>query len=650
MSLTLKYGWYPAILTMVILAVGCTGSGSPVDPVSPGDDLTPREVLAAFADACIQSDIDTACGWLINPDRWRSSMENAIDILPFYGACLKDVEETRRERDCRRYRFRIRHPLDPNQRIIESRIYVRRVRGVDGNVSRWGIDFIDPGDGQAALQRKRERTSQVSTPIPDRTAQWGTLDTHATLLTLSILDYYVAMYPGDERFTGPRGFLREDKLNFSTLVEHPGPVEEILSVEFDIYDSMPPDAGLSASILWALIQAGSVDEDVFVGELNADGSINFTRDVVLSFDGGVSVETTNNFGDDDDTLLKGFAHFLTPINQNQNQTVYSEFDDMELFGGTAGSAVNPIDWALGQDTLGPYDIMDLISIRESRNRKTFPRAIELIQSIELTPDAPNAVEKLANAFYTFGYVLHLLEDAGIPAHVRNDMHGVPYISSIPGLGSLQPDPLEEWGESLTPSFTAETGSMLAVLMAEADPIVRSETGFPEDDFLQHLYVNAGHTDYAGVEALFEYTAFTANRLCFSEDTFYRNTNSSAANTSYYPCITDLDLDFFGKSVVYGKPGSFISDEEYIAGCGNAMFDVWRSWFWTTHWFSDPEYDDVIDALQDDWDILTVADDDDDDYFAGSVLGVREQQWRLTYPRIVRTGAALLHEFYLEVNE
>jgi hypothetical protein len=48
----------------------------------------------------------------------------------------------------------------------------------------------------------------------------------------------------------------------------------------------------------------------------------------------------------------------------------------------------------------------------------------------------------------------------------------------------------------------------------------------------------------------------------------------------------------------------------------------------------------------DWDILTVADDADDDYFGNSTLGVREQQWRLLFPHVVKTGAAFLHEFYL----
>jgi hypothetical protein len=66
----------------------------------------------------------------------------------------------------------------------------------------------------------------------------------------------------------------------------------------------------------------------------------------------------------------------------------------------------------------------------------------------------------------------------------------------------------------------------------------------------------------------------------------------------------------------------------------------------THWFSDPELGDVIDALQNDWDILTVADDADDDYFSDSTIGVREQQWELLFPHAVKVGAAYMHEYYM----
>jgi len=635
---TIKRRWVLAIFLVSLLLFGCSGK-TPVAPDSEGDNTAPREVLSAFADACVQGDIDTACEYLINPDRWRGSMEKAEEALPYYGACLGNAEETNRERDCYRYRVRMSHPDDPRHRIIESKVYVRRIRDLNGRTSHWGVDFINPGDGQQMPGRDR-----------DRTTQWGTLDTHATLLTLSIITYYINTYPDDTRFTGPNGLLHKNNCNIDTLIQHPGPIETILGFDYDNYENMPPDVNLASNAFRALIQAGSVDEDVFNGEYNQDGSVNFSREIHLIWDNGLRYETTIDFGDDDDTFLKGFAHFLTPVTQSPWQTQYSEFDDAELLGGTDGAAVSSVDWALGTGTLGPYNILGLLDLRASRNRKSFPEAIDLMQPQVSHDDTHAVFDNFANSFYTFGYVLHLLEDAGIPAHCRNDMHGVPYISSIPGFGDLQPDPMEEWAESLAPSFVAETTSILGTLIAENDPITRDDTGFPENSFLQHLYDNAEHTDYAGTEALFEYTAFVSNRMCFSEDTIYRSTKPSAARTADFPYLTDLDLEFFGKSVVYGSPGSFISNDEYIAGVGNAMFDVWRSWFWTTHWFSDPDVDDVIEALEDDWDILTVADDDDDDYFANSVLGVREQQWRLLFPHITRTGAALLHEFYLEVYD
>ncbi len=643
----IKFARFILFLMLGFFIIGC-GGNSPTVPNPNGNDFdNPREVLSAFAEACIAQDIDTACGLLLNPNRWRNTLKLACDVLPIFGNALRDAEEIRRERDCYRYRVRMRHPDDPQQRELVNRIYVARIRGYDGRVSGWGVDFMYPGDGQNEIQRKRAEIARDELSDSERSAQWGTMFTHASIMTRAILCYYNIMYPEDTEFTGYYGYLNPKNIHFDTLVTHPGAVETILLFDYDSYGSMPPDAVLVKNAADALIQAGSADEDVFVGEYNEDGSINFLRDIIISLDDGIRFETTNDFGDDDDTFFKGFGHFLTPETQSIWESTYSEFDDMGLLGGTGGAAVGALDWALGDGVLGPYNILGIIDLRASRNRKTLPRAIQLIHDADSAPNAVEEGELLANAFYAFGHTLHLLEDCSCPAHARNDMHGVPIISSIPGLGGLQPDPIEDWGETLTDTFIAETIDLFNQMVAENDPIVRDETGFPENWILQNLYDTAGHSEFEGVEALFEYTALIANRMCFSEDTIYTSTNYDAANTDNYPYLTDLDLDFFGKSVVYGSPGWEISDDEYLAACGNGTFDVWRSWFWTTHWFSDPDVEDVIDALEGGWDILTVADDDDEDYFGGSVLGVREQQWRLLFPHIVKTGAAYLHEFYLE---
>jgi hypothetical protein len=639
-------GFY-AIAALCLVALGCSGGSSPVGPDARGDspDL-PREVLCAFAQACETRDVDAASALLLNPHRWRRTLELGRDALPFFGRALRDAKETRRERDCVRYRFRLSHPDDPRHRVLENTVYVARIRGVDGRVGDWGVDFTWPGDGQSQIERRQRAPARTEILPGDRSAQWGTLCTHASIMTRAVLAYYLFNYPQDSEFTGPWGYFRPKMYRFSVLATHPGPIETILFFDYDSYESMPPDAVLIANAPTALVQAGSADEDVFVGELNGDGSINYLRDIELSLSGGVRFQTTADFGDDDDTFLKGFGHFLTPLTQDAWQTEFSKFDDMELLGGIGGASVRALDWALGEGTMGPYDVLGVVDLRESRNRKTLQRAVDLLHQVALADNGIEAAEFLANSLYTFGFTMHLLEDASCPAHSRNDMHGVPIISSIPGLGSLQPDPLEEWGETLTQSFIDETIALYADLMAEAEPIQRGPDGFPADPILQHLYDTAGHSDFAAVEALFEYTALMSNRMCFSEDTIYRSTNPDAANTDYYPMLTDLDLDFFGKTAVFGTPGPPISTDEYLVACGNAMFDVWRSWFWTTHWFQDPDVEDVEDALRGGWDILTVADEDDEDYFSNSRLGVREQQWRLLFPLIVRTGAAYVHEFYL----
>ena len=646
MSFFRQAGYLILLCIFLGITAGCSGS-STTAPL-PDDEYpdNPRDVLSRFADACIAQDIDSACDYLLNPARWRHTMELASDALPVMGHSLKEAGEARRERDCYRFRMRLSLPDDPRHRVLENTVYVVRIRGIDGAVSRWGVDFTYPGDGQNRIRRQQAMMDGSA----ERSGQWGTMCTHASIMTRSIIAYYNAMYPDDSGFTGPRGYFNPRKYHFDTLATHPGPIETILFFDYDNYENMPPDAVLLDNAAIALVQAGSADEDVFVGEYNLDGSINYLRDIILTGGGTFTFQTTNDFGDDDDTFFKGFAHFLTPVSQDLYQTEFSEFDDAELFGGTAGAAVSAIDWALGSDSLGPYDILGILDMRGSLNRKTLPRAVGLIAQAKEEPSGYEAAQLIGNAFYTLGFTLHLLEDLSCPAHCRNDMHGVPIVSSIPGLGGLQPDPIEEWGETLTQSFLAETNNLYAGLIDENDPIIRGETGFPDDPILQNLYTNAEHPDYAGAEAIFKYTALIANRMCFSEDTIYTSTNYNAANTDNYPYLTSLDLDFFGKSVVYGTAGPPVIEGDYLAARGNAMFDVWRSWFWTTHWFTDPELEDVEEALRDGWDILTVADEDDEDYYAGSTLGVREQQWRLLYPLTVRTGAAYLHEFWLLTQE
>ena len=653
MYLTIKTVKYSLLVITCLVFFGCSGGGTPVDPgsIDTGGN-TPREVLTAFANACEAGDIETVCGLLLNQARYRTTIEKLAPVLPFYGRSIRESIEERRNRDCFRYRFRLSHPDDPMGREIETGIFVVRVRGVDGRLGRWGIDFTYPGDGQREAERLQDLAHRTSVDLSsadgelNREGQWGTMYTHASILTRAIIAYYWLMYPEDTEFTGPYGWLNPGKLFIDVTATHPGPVETVLFFDFDSYEQMPPDAWMMQNAACALIQAGSADEDVFVGEFNPDGSINFTREAVVSWDDGISIYTTNGFGDDDDTFFKGFGHFLTPETQSVYETVFSEFDDIDLLGGTGGSAVGALDWALGIGNLGPFDVLGILSMRESRNRKTLPEAINLINLARGNPDFVDACSQYANAFYSFGHTLHLLEDVSCPAHVRNDMHGVPVVSAIPGLGDLQPDPLEDWGETLTASFVNETIGLFNVLIAENDRIVRDESGFSKNPILQNLYNNAGHTDYAAVEALFEYSAIIANRMCFSEDTIYRSTNYDAANTDNYPYLTGLNLDFFGRTVLYGKPGWEISNDEYLVAVGSGSFDAWRSWFWITNWFNDPDLEDVIDALKDDWDILTVADGADEDYFDNSTLGVREQQWRLLFPHAVKVGAAYLHEFYL----
>ena len=412
MSFFRQAGYLILLCIFLGITAGCSGS-STTAPL-PDDEYpdNPRDVLTRFADACIAQDIDSACDYLLNPARWRHTMELASDALPVMGHSLKEAGEARRERDCYRFRMRLSLPDDPRHRVLENTVYVVRIRGIDGAVSRWGVDFTYPGDGQNRIRRQQAMMDGSA----ERSGQWGTMCTHASIMTRSIIAYYNAMYPDDSGFTGPRGYFNPRKYHFDTLATHPGPIETILFFDYDNYENMPPDAVLLDNAAIALVQAGSADEDVFVGEYNLDGSINYTRDIILTGGGTFTFQTTNDFGDDDDTFFKGFAHFLTPVSQDLYQTEFSEFDDAELFGGTAGAAVSAIDWALGSDSLGPYDILGILDMRGSLNRKTLPRAVGLIAQAKEEPSGYEAAQLIGNAFYTLGFTLHPVSYTHLRAH------------------------------------------------------------------------------------------------------------------------------------------------------------------------------------------------------------------------------------------
>ena len=93
--------------------VGCSGGNSPINPDTQGDPnhpqepvKSPREVLSAFADACIAQDIDAACAQLNNPRQWRSTLEFVKDMLPIAGKAIHEAEEIESGEDCVRYLIR----------------------------------------------------------------------------------------------------------------------------------------------------------------------------------------------------------------------------------------------------------------------------------------------------------------------------------------------------------------------------------------------------------------------------------------------------------------------------------------------------------------------------------------------------------------
>ncbi|MBU1024269.1 hypothetical protein KKB99_08315, partial [bacterium] len=255
----------------------------------------------------------------------------------------------------------------------------------------------------------------------------------------------------------------------------------------------------------------------------------------------------------------------------------------------------------------------------------------------------------ADSFYPLGYILHLLEDAGIPAHVRNDMHGIPALHYVPGFDYLQPDPLEEWSDTFTNSFINKTINLWQELYFEFHPIMRYPGGFSSGEpLLYHYYNNPQIPEHAGYEAIFKSLSAMTNRTFFSEDTIHRSTQSYA-NTTQFPRITDWDFDYGGRTVLYGTSDLPFYGETHPLAVSTFWFDTWASGFYLLH-FRWPTLEEVVSELSGDDDLFTVWDDWDDDYFTNGNNGVCETAYMVQFKRIVRHGAALVHEFYLETHK
>jgi hypothetical protein len=615
-----------SVMFLTLLVLGCSsGSSSPATP-SETDDI--QSTLNRAADALESGNVDECLKYFHNPDKFGDTLRSMRKQFPMLAKAIRNAIVEESDSDQIRLIIRTQRPDNPRA-FIESRMFLLK-----SHDDKWLISAVP------IRHKKRD----------ERNAEWCANSTHGSYLTRAIIEYYIRNYPNDWEFTGANGLLNQKNHLYQTTGTHPGVIDTVLGLyDVDIYNNVPPEALIVGNVPSALLQIGSIDEDVFVGEYDSGMNLTFNRDIQLDTSSGLKFTTSNSFGEDDDTFFKGSAHFLTPLNQDYYQESFIGFNDIGFLGDISGSSAPTYKWGLGMENIGPINIIDIVDMRRNWNRKTWQYAIRQFEDAQTEPDILIKAKKLADSFYALGHIMHLLEDSGIPAHVRNDMHGVPALHYIPGFDFLQPDPLEDWAGTFEGSFINRTFELWQELYFDFDPIRRYPGGFSTHEPLLHYYYNnAEIPEHAGYEAIFKSLAFMTNRTFFSEDTIHRSTQSYA-DTTTFPRITDWEFDYGGRTVLYGRAGLPFYNEEHPLAVSTFWFDTWCTGFYALHWRW-PTLQEVIDELEGDDDLFTIWDEWDEDFFTDGRKGICETEWEVQFKRCARHGAAMLHEFYLETHK
>jgi len=357
---------------------------------------------------------------------------------------------------------------------------------------------------------------------------------------------------------------------------------------------------------------------------------------------GYSAQLMQGSYDEDKGLpgLRGMVHFMTPRFQTSlpdGPQAFSPLNDEPW-----NAPVNALDWGFGLD-----------SFMDVPNEFTWQTAVQKFESGET-----------GDAFNCLGHLLHLLEDMTCSPHVRNDAHP-PWDS----------DPFESWAQDYSPYGGLETYDFkevtegiyddLSLNRIDRDPM----NGFTDSELLQDFYDMANDTtgeeyedyrDYPGVAGLFMYTSWVTNHLYFSQDSIYESTYSGGTiDTSDYPVITDFNivsgLRYFNGTTDQNCLDSLVelgiipgATSDYVVGRAGSLYGIWEFIFRIRHWWQAPTIDDVIEAINDGWPLVTLNDREDYDYYTGDITGVCESEYEVVFPLAVVTGAALLHECYLEV--
>ncbi|PKL65081.1 MAG: hypothetical protein CVV32_05915 [Methanomicrobiales archaeon HGW-Methanomicrobiales-3] len=201
---------------------------------------------------------------------------------------------------------------------------------------------------------------------------------------------------------------------YGNIYAHPGINEQAL-----IYFKntlMPEDAYLAPASLDGAASAG-IDwpQDQGVSWLPGEGTVSVPREKTLSswiIDGG--------FTADEPELYQGMRHFYDPKNSaapyltdhqffSESVGLFMAHFNLGVYGETDFPKITAVEWAFDKSNANLY---------------SYPYAKMYFKKALLSDDRNN--EYYGKAWRGVGETMHLVSDMTVPAHVRNDGHGIEY--------------------------------------------------------------------------------------------------------------------------------------------------------------------------------------------------------------------------------
>lgn len=215
--------------------------------------------------------------------------------------------------------------------------------------------------------------------------------------------------------------------------------------------------------------------------------LGFANGVKEIFSNKSIMEWIKQGGEDEDANIRGVFHFHDPTKAWNNAGIW-------------GIAFSSLDWAQDHSG-GPVPTcsdLDRVGLScpppppGSNPEWSWPGARKYYYEALTSGDAAIRGEKFGKIFLTLGHVMHLLADAALPEHVRNDSHLI--------LGSLY----EKWGE--TNQVTLKT-----FIASNANPIdysvITNISNVPGYISISNFWDTTLNPGYGGTVGLAEYTNY-----------------------------------------------------------------------------------------------------------------------------------------------